>query len=590
MPSISDISSSMRSRLRIVEPDLDTSVGTPIRKILDVVAESVAEASVDGYLLDYQYDIESRVGADLDAFVKLFGFSRLPARRATGQITFSRTEAAIDNIIIPINTRLATANSPQIVFSTITPAILGVGSTSISAPAQAVEAGTSGNVSASTISLPISSVSGISSSNNTLSFTGGVDAESDAALRDRYRKTIFRSLAGTEAMFAGTALEDGSVTQVNVLGSSKSYREQIELVGGTATSTILGATHIFEGSSYFGEDLDGGAITNEGVHYVFDHTSNPPTVTSLSAAIVPDGVYELEYKYSPDASRNDPDNNITNRVDLWIKGERATPASESLIFSTDRVFQSGSAVSDWYTGEYQRPDETAPTAGNFFIPYGFVPLVNPSTSGSVIIDGLTYVENTDFWMIHRTGADGFSPQSYAGIEFLATANGLVQVQPPDDQSFTSDYVFNSVPSDVQSAIQRWRLVTVDVQAHQAEPLYLDCFFAVILLPGFDEGSVQADMFSALTDFIDRVGFNSVVQASDLLAVGHSVVGVDAIRFLTSTDDGTQYAIQRVNVNGGILETYQTGGRAIDVRTDDDSIPVLRDVTLTIKAANSFGTV
>src|SRR5690606_41875788 len=49
-----------------------------------------------------------------------------------------------------------------------------------------------------------------------------------------------------------------------------------------------------------------------GVHYEFDHTQNPPVITLLGP--MADGVFELEYEYVPWASRNDPENGVTNRV------------------------------------------------------------------------------------------------------------------------------------------------------------------------------------------------------------------------------------------------------------------------------------
>lgn len=589
MPTPAQYSSRMRQQLKLVEPDLDTSIGTPIRKIIDVFGEGLAEASADAYLLDYQYDIDAKSGADLDDFVKLFGFSRLPPRRATGQITFYRTTPATETIIIPSNTQLAKSSQPQVTVATVVPAVIGIGDTQVTVPAQAVVAGGSGNISALSIDLQLTSIVGVSSFANNAAFTGGIDAESDLALRARFKKTIFRSLAGTESMFAGTALEDPDVGQVNVIGASKSYREQIELVSGNAASTVTGARFIYPDSSFFGVDIEAGDIFKEGVHYTFDDTLNPPEVDSLSASVVPDGVYELEFSFVPEASRNDAENNVTNRVDVWLKGTRAVEASETIIYSQSRVFQDDDDGDPWYTGHYQRDDESAPDADNYFIPYSFVPLINPSTTDELVIDGNTYERDTDFFMVHRTDAFGLSPQSYAGIEFVSVANGGTGL-PTDNTPFPVTYVFNSVPADVQSALQRWRLVTLDVWTHQAKNMLLNLHFAVILQPGYTVGQVEDEMFSSISTFMNEIGFNQVLQTSDLLAVAHAVAGVDAVRFLTSTDDPTNYAIQRVDGTGAVQETYATGGRANDVFTTDDSVPVLNDITIVVKAQNSFGTV
>jgi len=44
MPDAADLSAQMVGALATVEPQLDTSIGTPVRKILDVIAEQLAGA------------------------------------------------------------------------------------------------------------------------------------------------------------------------------------------------------------------------------------------------------------------------------------------------------------------------------------------------------------------------------------------------------------------------------------------------------------------------------------------------------------------------------------------------------------------
>lgn len=590
MPTPEQVTSQMRQTLALTEPDLDTSVGTPVRKILDAVAEAIAEASVDNYLLQYQYDVDSRTGADLDDFVRLFGFTRLPARRATGILTFERSNPAPQPFLIPTSTQVATEEAPSTVFVTVTPAVLGEGDSSVSVPAQALVAGAGGNVPADTVRRALTNIQGVTTISNQVAFEGGMDAESDDSLRQRFKRTLFRSLAGTESMYLGTALEDPNVTQANVIGSVKRFAEQIELVSGNAASTITGAKYIYPSSSTFGPDIAAGSIRAESIHYTFDHTKDPPEVDSLSATIVPDGVYDLEFDYLPDASRNDPANNVTNRVDIWVKGSRPTEAVETLIFDTSRVFTDSSS-DQLFQDNFQRVmTEATPTKDNFFVPFGFAPVLDPaSLNNEIEIDGVTYTEGTHFWLVEDITAFGRSNKSFSGIEFLSTANGLGIAQPPNSEEFQVTYLFNAVPRDIDNAIQRWRLVTQDVWVHEANQIRLNLHFAAIFDPGYDAASVKPEMVAALANFIDRVGFNGVVQTSDLLAVAHSVAGVDAIRFMTSSDDPTNYAIQRVNASGSVMETFHSGGRAIDVFATDDSVPVLNDISLTAKAQNTFGT-
>jgi hypothetical protein len=87
--SAAEISRAIRAQLQILDPDISTESLTPERKIIDTVSEVVAEAEVDTYVLDYQYNVDAKVGVDLDKFVALFGFARQGGKRATGTVTFT---------------------------------------------------------------------------------------------------------------------------------------------------------------------------------------------------------------------------------------------------------------------------------------------------------------------------------------------------------------------------------------------------------------------------------------------------------------------------------------------------------------------
>lgn len=183
----------------------------------------------------------------------------------------------------------------------------------------------------------------------------------------------------------------------------------------------------------------------------------------------------------------------------------------------------------------------------------------------------------------------------SGIEFLSTANGSAKVMPADGTVFAADYLYNAVPAEVEAAARVWGLMTTDVRVHQAKIVLLNIYMAVIFTSGYTPSSVISEIEVALNSYIGAVGFNGVVQVSDLVAEAHRVPGVDAVRLLTNSDDGTHYAIQAVSTTGTILTTYATnvGGqirRATDVILSDDQVPVLNTLTVVAKAQNSFGAV
>lgn len=592
--TVNDIASRMRQALLVSEPELDTTVGTPTRKIIDAVAEVIAEAYVDKSLLTYQYDIDSKTGADLDEFVRLFGFTRFPAKRATGMVTFERTSAATSDILIPINTQVTTEGATPIVVQTTAPALLVIGQSTVDVPVQAAVGGTSGNVAANSLRFRVSPLTGISSFTNLSALTGGADAESDTQLRERWKSTVFRNLAGTEQMYLATALNDPAVTKASVIGATRTWRERIEVVGGTVTSTVAGARYIYPDSQTFGPNLDAGSILIPGVHYDFDANANPPEITILDGTAAPDGVYDLIFEYVPGPSRNDPTNGITNRVDIYVSGQRATEASEVLTFRTAKTFNttSGSSLN---RNNFERLDATKPVAGNYFVPFSMAPVMDPAQTNTIVIDGTTYVENTDFWLVNDITSEGGTASSFSGIEFKSAANGQAKPIPADGEAFDVAYVFNAVPGDVERAVREWRLITTDVKVHQARPLYLNLHLAVVYESGFSEATVRPALEAALAAYMGDIGFSGLVQVSDILEVAQRISGVDAVRFLTSSDDGTEYAIQKVSASGSILATYATDvvgqiRRALDVQVGDHEYPVFNALTLVSKATNTFGAV
>lgn len=203
MASQAEIVSAMRKNLAITEPDLDTSTGSVTRKILDAVGEAISEAYVDQHLLTYSYDIDSKTEGDLDAFVALFGLSRIPAKRATGTVTFSRSGAADKIIAIPVNFQLNNAGDPSVAVQTITAAVMDVGDLSVNVPVQAVSAGPDGNIPPGTL-YPLQPLENIATVINAEALTGGAAQETDSELRERWKKTVFRNMAGTECQPPGT--------------------------------------------------------------------------------------------------------------------------------------------------------------------------------------------------------------------------------------------------------------------------------------------------------------------------------------------------------------------------------------------------
>lgn len=606
--SAADIAAEMVAALGVADPELDTSIGSVSRKIIDVVAEQVAPAYAINYLQDWIFSIETKSGAALDDFVSTFGIYRIPAKRATGMITFSRPTAAKSNLVVPANTFVITGTTPPIAFATVATAYILKGTKSVDVPIMAVLAGSSGNLPVGLITNLASAVDGVSNTVKQAAATsGGVDAESDAALRERFRRTIFRSLAGTEDMFLALALEDSTpdddtdtqAVQANLVGPISRYTERVQIgTDGTATSQWAVAKYIYPGTAVVGTDIAAGQILTEGVHYTFAAVGGGAQgkITSVEDSLDVGGVYDFEFEYTSTASRNDPAGGITNRIDMWVSGVYPEAATETSYYRPQGTFNT-TAGDPFNRASFRRFDVPAsmslmPTAGNTFLQLAWGPIIE--FPDRLAINGTTYTRNVDYWVVHDDTAYGYSPESRFGLEFKAS-----MVPPLNTQillSGTQAYFYNRLPRDVEERAARWKLVTTDFRAHAAQQVRLRLNLAIMYSGNYERGVVQAAVDNAIATWINQIGFRSVVQVSDLLQVAHNVSGVDNVRFLAETEpaiaaDAESWGIEVVNQDGEFLSRYATTGtdtsRAADIVMKDSEVPVIYDIRYITRAQNTW---
>jgi hypothetical protein len=604
MTSTGDVAAKIVAALNAAEPDLDVSPGTPVRKILDAVAESIAEAYSDSNLINYQYDIDSKIGGDLDDFCSLFGITRLPAQRSQGVVTFTRPNdafAATAALVIPPGTQVVAQTNPIVYVQTTVSSVMNPAQLTMDIPVQAVTAGSSGNVATGMLTTIATAVSGIASVINATPMVGGSAQESDADLRTRFRQTVFRSLAGTQSMYQGIALAtpqdptlplSRAVSQVNVLGSSKRYREQIQIVAGAATSTVQRAAFIYPDFVFCGADIDGGNLLTQGTNYAIT-PNNPTTGADATLTIsalnnMPDGLYDLDFEYVPQASRNDPNNTrfakggVNNRIDVWINGVITDVASQSVTFTNARRF-SDTLTDPYYRQAFRQSSAATPVPplNNVFIPLAFGPIT--SVPASITLAAVTYLLGSDYWMVKREDAFGMSPYSMYGLAWQTTR------MPPNGTTFSLSYSYNRVARDVQDNINQWRLVGTDAQAHCGLRKMIRFNMAIVYNRQFDSTAVNTSIDVALSTLCSSLGFDSSLQVSDVIQTVHNVAGVDNVRFLTSTDDAVAYGMTEmslwaVNTQIGI---YASGGRAADANFADNQYPVFHSSRIIAKAPNTF---
>ncbi|HHH0281452.1 TPA: baseplate J/gp47 family protein [Yersinia enterocolitica] len=160
-------------------------------------------------------------GADLDSWMADFGFLRLSAVQASGNVTFSRFTATNQALIL-VGVEVTTTDGTQ-AFTVIADAtnanydpvfsgyVMSPGIAAISVPVMANTAGLAGNAQAGTIAVISGSIQFVDTVTNPVTFSNGENAESDQAFRARFVLWIASlSKATKEAIgYAITSMQNG---------------------------------------------------------------------------------------------------------------------------------------------------------------------------------------------------------------------------------------------------------------------------------------------------------------------------------------------------------------------------------------------
>jgi uncharacterized phage protein gp47/JayE len=411
----------MVAQARALDPAFSFEVGTPERNLFEAVASVIAQASVDFDVLDAQHDIDTMTGSRLDSFLSNFGFGRQQPTRATGTVTFSRLTTSSADITIPRGTqvvaRQGTVGFTAIVFATTETVVLQSGKTDIDAAIECTLPGTVGNLPALSITgfAGPQQVPGISGVSNPSPTNGGIDGETDADLKVRFKNTVFRNQSGTLDQFLALAVSTPYTFKANVVGPISRYLEYIQVPqntvdGGpgddsmqidpiidpngtsfphkrsTAVSTIPYSKFTYDGNMYLS---NGGIGTDQtfyrqNVDFVFNNPAKgdgdavfgsnvqdsataidqcKPNITILNpdfgatptTGLAPGDVLLLEHAYISKNSRNDYRRGILNCIDIFIDGKNSVPviSSEVMPGAANDIVESPQTVMA-YRGNYRR--------------------------------------------------------------------------------------------------------------------------------------------------------------------------------------------------------------------------------------------
>ena len=163
---------------------------------------------------------QTAAGDYLDYHASLRGLERMPAEKAKGTLRFSVDSAPVSDLTVEAGTVCMTAGGER--FITTEAAVLQEGALWTDAPAEAVTAGSAGNVAPETVIILAALPVGITRCTNPEAFTGGCDEEADAALRERLLETYRRLPNGANAAFyEQTAMSHAGVAAAEVVGRAR---------------------------------------------------------------------------------------------------------------------------------------------------------------------------------------------------------------------------------------------------------------------------------------------------------------------------------------------------------------------------------
>jgi uncharacterized phage protein gp47/JayE len=232
-------------------PITDFSEGSGTRSIMEAFSVVISSQSQVADQLQLDSFLETATEDALDAQGSNWQVKRLPAVQASGTITITR-QATVGPLVIPAGWGQLTVppsvpGAEGIAILTLEDAKFAEGAATATVAAQAVLGGTSGNLTAGTVLTPISPVGGVSSAEGfkvAVTFTGGVNVESDEAYRARIPKVVQGRVKGRKVSFEAAALSVPGVLSVGVLKAGTIRSNGSEVLPGHVEVVYQGAASL----------------------------------------------------------------------------------------------------------------------------------------------------------------------------------------------------------------------------------------------------------------------------------------------------------------------------------------------------------
>lgn len=590
------ISANIRQTLATTIPAMSMEIGSPQRKIIDAVATAISQAYMGNYLAGSLFDVDSMTALQLEQFTGIFGIGRLQGRAARGTVQVTLNTPSTQDTTFMLGTQFYTTPGlagvqQQLYFSSTQAVVLSAGDLTCSIPVQCTIIGTQGNVPPDSVTFTNSIIGG-STVTNLAAMSGGTNTETDQQLRQRFKDTLLRNVAGTSDFYKALCQQNTTVSRAAAYGPTALYQMQIAVpAAGVATPLSVaqdvkyawdGMTSLFSGMGTTSE-----VFYSDVSDYTFQGGSTPQiTVTAggaLDSASLVGTIVDLEFQYTTQSSRNDPQAGITNKVDLFVDGINAVNVTEQTVVGSMQF--SNVSTQPNYVGNFVRVGPyTLPSVGNYFTRLGSVPLVAGAFPSSLTIGGLVYTEGTHYYLVGpnqgRAGNTSVtllagSPMEWSGIEWLppALSQGL-----STSTDLTLSYSYNNVPEVLNALISTSKQISTDVLVHQAEYIYIQLCLSVAYTPGYSVSTVNSAIQSRLQVYFASLSFGAPIIVSVVEMYVQQTTGVSSVSLTTSSQNPSAYGI---NLYADPTDTgTMTSGLMTDFQLGDNQLAGLYGIQIT----------
>lgn len=555
-----------------VSVTMEGFVGSPVVKVVESRHQGfVHNIEVAG---DNSYELPGSFGVHNCG---IFGFGRLQGKAAEGVISIELSTPLNQNFTIQKGTQFYTKNgmslsSQPLYFASTQEVILTAGTYSIDVPVKCTSVGVAGNVPPDSVNY-MGSLMGSSSCTNLQAMNGGVDVETDEELRHRFENTLLRNVSGTPDWYKALCLQNNTVSRAAVYGPISTYRTQIVAPGtaesnGDVSLSVMRSPREDAGTdvAYVWPGMESvfinlGQSTETFYSPTFDYemtsgTTIPPSFRRLyTGNIEVDSIVDVEFEYTSEASRNDPVNGITNKVDIYVDGTSPFTVAEATSVSDTTIKGSSDNQSPYYTATVGLQDTLSPyysgnfervgspgiaQPGNRFTRLNSCPII--SFPDSITIGSSVFQKGSQYWLLKDKSKKRGSPFELSGIEWAATSGEGVS-GPDTGSEAILNYVYNQTPEVLTAVMKAAKQICTDVMVHQADYRYIMPCFNIQYTHGYDVGTVNNAITNRLQIYFQSLGFGAWIDISKLCLAVQQVLGVYSVSLTTDSQDGVNYGIR-----------------------------------------------